>query len=637
MATGKIPLHPARERGEKQVTKSQAALEYLVTYGWALVAIATIIGLLAFVGSSSAGTATCTAFIQFICKGVSIDAEGNLVIVLQNATSQRIVISPTTGIMIGGEGAYAIISFDGIKFFYDAVIIEPGQEFTIIIPGAIEANQLTLEYQDQTDLNKTVTSAFRTGKTIAETAAASQGTTGNLHEISTPEGLQNMRNDLAGYYYLAGNIDMTGINFTPIGTETAPFTGTLDGTGHVVTGLSINRPSGSYIGLIGRLGNNGTVKNIVLRNATINGGNNVGGLVGESNAGTTISYAVVEGTVSANDSGLKNKNGIGLLAGRVYGTVDNCHSAGTASIVGDGWGVGGLVGDLMENGRISDSFSTATVNAGGPAFSAGGLAGIIRNGSNVTGSRASGNIETSNQAGGLVGESYGGTIRDSYATGAVSISGNSAGGLLGHSRASPITIKNCYATGNVTASGHNAGGLAGHIQSGATITNCHATGATAGRYGVGGLVGRVENPTASISKSYATGNATATDVQWGYYVGGVVGMNDGKISDCYARGTARGVTYIGGFVGYNINASISKSYSTGRIISSGTNKGGFAGSNSGTLCQNSFWDTQTSLQSASACATGRTTVQMQTPGTFTNVGWDPAVWNLADGSYPTLK
>jgi len=50
--------------------------------------------------------------------------------------------------------------------------------------------------------------------------------------------------------------------------------------------------------------------------------------------------------------------------------------------------------------------------------------------------------------------------------------------------------------------------------------------------------------------------------------------------------------------------------------------GGLVGNNNSATCTNSFWDTQTSNQSTSACGTGKLTYQMKTRSTFTNAGWD---------------
>ena len=69
-----------------------------------------------------------------------------------------------------------------------------------------------------------------------------------------------MKNNQAGTYALGRDIDAgitstwnSGAGFQPIGAGNS-FTGTLDGQGHTISGLSINRPSSQNVGLFGCIG-----------------------------------------------------------------------------------------------------------------------------------------------------------------------------------------------------------------------------------------------------------------------------------------------------------------------------------------------------------------------------------------------
>ena len=63
---------------------------------------------------------------------------------------------------------------------------------------------------------------------------------------------------------LTGNITLTG-EWTPIGTESQPYTGTFDGGGkYTITGLKIDQSGTDYVGLIGRLGSGGKVQDVTL-------------------------------------------------------------------------------------------------------------------------------------------------------------------------------------------------------------------------------------------------------------------------------------------------------------------------------------------------------------------------------------
>jgi hypothetical protein len=147
-----------------------------------------------------------------------------------------------------------------------------------------------------------------------------------------------------------------------------------------------------------------------------------------------------------------------------------------------------------------------------------------------------------------------------------------------------------------------------------------------GNWYVGALVG---DNNGTITSCYATGAITGTSS-----VGGLAGYNSGTITTCYSTVTVVGNTDTGGLVGANIG-TITYCYAAGAV--SGTNSvGGLVGVNySGVYyC---FWDTQTSGQTTSAGGTGKTMAEMKTLGTFTAAGWDFAnTWWMPAGGYPRL-
>ena len=119
-------------------------------------------------------------------------------------------------------------------------------------------------------------------------------------------------------------------------------------------------------------------------------------------------------------------------------------------------------------------------------------------------------------------------------------------------------------------------GLFGHVGRSGTIKNVGLVDVdvTGGSY-VGGLVGWNDG---SVSNSYSTGNVTGRQ-----FVGGLIGWNDRSVSDSYATGNVSGDTTIGGLVGYNRGGSVSNSYSTGTRIGTFTKVGGLVGSNLGSV------------------------------------------------------
>ncbi|MFD2181536.1 filamentous hemagglutinin N-terminal domain-containing protein, partial [Rhodoplanes azumiensis] len=271
---------------------------------------------------------------------------------------------------------------------------------------------------------------------------------------------------LAATYTLAGDIDLGtalanpsemwgSAGFSPIGTAAAQFKGSFYGNGHVIDGLSIDRPTQDYVGLFGYIGSTGSVvADLGFTNASVVGG----------------SY-------------------VGILAGLAYGTIDNVWSTGT---VGGSESVGGVIGYSEAN--VSQSRSSATVSGG---MGVGGLIGRHAATHTVSGSYATGTVTGDYDVGGLIGE-LAGSLTTSYATGAVT-GISRVGGLVGVGTAG-ATITDAYASGAVTASVYSAGGLAGEFY-GSSVSNAYATGLVVGDSSTsGGLIGVLIN--GSVTDSY---------------------------------------------------------------------------------------------------------------------------------------
>ncbi|MDO8041524.1 YDG domain-containing protein [Janthinobacterium sp. SUN137] len=237
----------------------------------------------------------------------------------------------------------------------------------------------------------------------------------------------------------AGGKDVwTAAGFVPVGSEAHPFTGSLDGRGYTVSGLTIDRPTYDYVGLIGYTNPGSLISNIGLLDGSVKGNFAVGALVG-SNAGL-VSNSHASTTVSGD-------NNVGGLVGENYGgTISASHASGKVSGVADR--VGGLAGS--NSGSVTGSYATGDAsglrNVGGLVGDNRGYDGAI---AQVSGSYASGNITAiEDNAGGLVGYNKSGTIADSYASGKVS-GDRDVGGLLGFSSRATDSVSNSYATGEV--------------------------------------------------------------------------------------------------------------------------------------------------------------------------------------------
>ena len=213
---------------------------------------------------------------------------------------------------------------------------------------------------------------------------------------------------------LTADIDLTGKNWTPIGTDyDNSYKGTFDGGGHTITGLTFTT-NDEYVGLFGWLNRAGTVKNVVMEGVQI------------------TSHQIYGGS-------------IGGVVGYSWGTIENCSVSGSVS--GTVY-VGGVVGAQI-GGSITGCSSSATVKG---TVDVGGVAGQTNSSATLTACYATGNVTieinpAKNIAGGsLVGMNAGSSLLACYATGNVTSTGSSTGkvhigGFLGNNY---TTVTACY-------------------------------------------------------------------------------------------------------------------------------------------------------------------------------------------------
>ena len=239
------------------------------------------------------------------------------------------------------------------------------------------------------------------------------------YTVTSADGLMNVAELVNGgksdiNITLTADIDLTGKNWTPIGTDyDNSYKGTFDGGGHTITGLTFTT-NDEYAGLFGHLNSAGTVKNVVMEGIQITSNQIYGG-------------------------------SIGGVVGFSWGTIENCTVSGSVS--GTVY-VGGVVGAQI-GGSITGCSSSATVKG---TVDVGGVAGQTNSSATLTACYATGNVTIEinpkkNIAGGsLVGMNAGSSLLACYATGNVTSTGSSTGymhigGFLGNNY---TTVTACY-------------------------------------------------------------------------------------------------------------------------------------------------------------------------------------------------
>lgn len=256
--------------------------------------------------------------------------------------------------------------------------------------------------------------------TIASGFAGGTGTEGDSWLIENAEQLAYLAQQVNNgtdyerkHFRLVSDLDLSGNEWTPIGTYRKPFWGGFDGGGHTITGMKItgNR---DYVGLFGECHNftaaSSYIKSVTVKRANISGRNFVGAIAG---VGANISDCYsIENTICANRC-------VGGICGSLTGNISGCYNS--SSVSGNST-AGGIMGSASYNG--------------------------IGNG----------------------------VVQYCYNIGAVTVrqQDSSVGGITGAS-ANRYDISNCLNCGKITGNGKNVGGIAGSTDSNYMnfIGNCY--------------------------------------------------------------------------------------------------------------------------------------------------------------------
>lgn len=217
------------------------------------------------------------------------------------------------------------------------------------------------------------------------------------------------------HFRLVSDLDLSGKEWTPIGTDGNPFWGGFDGGGHTIIGMKITGKEASYVGLFGECHNFTTassyIKSVTVKGANISGKSFVGAIAG---VGANISDCYsIENTICA-------RRQVGGVCGSLIGNISGCYNSSSVSGIST---AGGIMGTASYEGNVGN-----------------------------------------------------GVVQYCYNIGAVTVSQQDSyvGGITGAS-ANRYDISNCLNCGKITGNGKNVGGIAGSTDSNDMnfIGNCY--------------------------------------------------------------------------------------------------------------------------------------------------------------------
>lgn len=445
----------------------------------------------------------------------------------------------------------------------------------------------------------------------------------NIQTYYKTETEEGRTTGILGYNFaLKNDINASDVeDYVAIGTGSGNgFTGTFDGRGNRIIGLTV---SGDNAGIFSTVGKGGVVKDVNIYSGTFTGSKNAGAVAGENSGriegivtfGNTVTVtgdnsnvSNAGGIVGVNNSGtFENNANDGELTGGIY-DVESTGSviAGSSSAI-----AGGLVG--TNNGGLANSFSDSAVTVGinvtgGTSAGLGGVVGVNTEKGNVqyvdSLGVTNGGATGSSNIGGIIGTNNG-NMYSGYNESIVSGKDN-VGGIIGENDGginytveedrtvtwSKGTVENVVNATGVTGTGNNVGGLLGtNIGS---VENGRNNGTIAGNEYVGGLVGDNASKNSVLTNLVNDSSAAITGER---YVGGIAGSNAGTITtgneetdetvNLINRGTITGQQYVGGVAGRNsgtiINANNDVELNVKDKNQTARYFGGIAGVNTGTI------------------------------------------------------
>ncbi|MGM0686968.1 MAG: GLUG motif-containing protein [Promethearchaeati archaeon] len=431
--------------------------------------------------------------------------------------------------------------------------------------------------------------------------------------------LDNIRNNLVAKYVLMNDLDSTtagygqvagstangGKGWQPVGTAIVanvtevqqlyipldPFDGAFDGQGYEIRHLFVDRPDDDFVGLFGYVGGTGVVRDVGAAEVVVTGHHYVGGLVGCNDGTVADSYSI--GSVAGEKQ-------VGGLVGYDSGsTVSNSYYNHDESLInGENMITTGALSDedfeeWLTNSKFLDVSERLSEEDGYYLIqSVSDFKELLAFGQNASlRFRLVNDLDLSDDPNFYIPYMAAGFDGNGHIISNLRLNLNVGPlGLFGYLVLGGNITDIGVQNVNITGEGYGyVGGLVG-INHG-TISNSYATGNASGGYAVGGLVGRNFE---AVRDSHATGSVTSDDD----CVGGLVGDNTdgGTVNNCHSTSSVIGYGAVGGLLGQNYHGSVINSYSTGSVTGN-QYAGGLMGTNIEGTVSNSFSNSNVTVNS----------------------------------------
>lgn len=290
-----------------------------------------------------------------------------------------LILLPSCG---GDEVGSLAVRLEGSKLVWDAY---PGAAYYTVKCEMTDGNGYSIKVTDtffqppatlSDDYRYVITAKDGDGKALARSSAVSYhlglGSAADPILIATADELLAIKGSKSAtygettitiplYYRLEKDIDLSGVQITPIGNGSNPFSGVFDGDGHKITGLSFTKAEKTcdYYGLFGAI-KNAQIKNLIIEE---------GEMLLNKNSGET-----------------STKPSFGFLAGSVTDSlIDNCHVTGNMDLLSDVDTIGstsylyaGGIAGRVNASRMEGCSFKGSISARFATVSAGGLVGEIK-------------------------------------------------------------------------------------------------------------------------------------------------------------------------------------------------------------------------------------------------------------------